>query len=86
MQRKDKPELRMIQATVMDILLNDILHIAVEETPLFNKPYTILLDDSQFQSERYALFTADKLNIIEFLFPKTPSELSAAATNDQIQL
>lgn len=81
MQRKNTSDERIrIQATVTDILLNNIIHITVEDEPQFNETYIIELDDSEFQAERYALFTAHRFDLIDFLFPVTPPELSVADT------
>lgn len=83
-QRNDNSNFR-IQAMVTNILLNHVIHITPDKEPIFNVPYTILLDDSQSQAERYALFIMDKLNLIELLFPYTPPELIAAKTSAHIQ-
>lgn len=83
-QRTDNSN-RRIQAIVTDILLDSIIHITVETELTFNESYTILLDDGRFQTERYALFIMDALNLIDLMFPKTPPEFSAAMSAAQCQ-
>lgn len=75
-----------IQAMVRDIIVsNSLIHITVDVEPSLNVPYTILLDDGQFQCERYALFIMDELNLINLMFPNTPPELSAATLGAKSQ-
>lgn len=45
MERKDN-RAELIQGIIVNILLNDTLHITVDKKPLLNVPYTIILDDS----------------------------------------
>lgn len=74
-----------IKATITDIISYDIRHIKVDTEPTFYGAYTIILDDNQFQAERYALHIMEELNLINFLFPSMTPEPSAIAISANIQ-
>lgn len=71
MYLNDDPKFR-IQATVMDIISYDTRHIRVDKAPILNKEYSIVLNDSICQAERYALYIMNEFKLIDFVFPKMP--------------